>query len=80
MRDAFAAWKQGLPAVVLVHEPFATLARAQCQALGARDPMILVYKQDAPALESDEESEAKAQHVAGEVLGLLNRPPESGGR
>jgi hypothetical protein len=26
VRDAFAAWKQGLPAVVLVHEPFATLA------------------------------------------------------
>ena len=80
MRDAFAAWKQGLPAVELVHEPFATLARAQCQALGARDPMILVYKQDAPALESDEQSTEKAQRVAEEVLGLLNRPHEPGGR
>ena len=78
MRDAFAAWKQGLPAVVLVHEPFATLARAQCQALGARDPMILVYKQDAPALESDHESTAKAQRVAAEVLDLLNRPHDAG--
>ena len=74
MRDAFAAWKQGLPAVVLVHEPFATLARAQCQALGAREPMIVVYKQDAPALETHEESATKAQRVAEEALAMLNRP------
>jgi hypothetical protein len=78
VRDAFAAWKQGLPAVVLVHDPFATLARAQCQALGARDPLILVYGQDAPALESDEESAEKARRVAAEVLELLNRPHDAG--
>ena len=71
MRDAFAAWKLGLPAVVLVHEPFAVLARAQCQSLGAREPTILVYKQDAPALESDLESEEKARSVAAEVVRLL---------
>ena len=68
MRDAFAAWKEGVPAVVLVHEPFATLARAQCQSLGARDPLIIVYKQDAPALESDAQSEEKARAVADEVF------------
>ena len=68
MRDAFAAWKEGVPAVVLVHEPFATLARAQCQSLGARDPLIIVYKQDAPALESDAQSEEKAREVAEEVF------------
>jgi len=72
VRDAFAAWKEGMPAVVLVHEPFANLAKAQCQTLGARDPVILVYKQDAPALESDEESEEKARGVAVEVLRLLS--------
>jgi len=72
VRDAFAAWKQGLPAVVLVHEPFAVLARAQCQTLGAKDPTILVYKQDAPALESDEVSTAKARQVAAEVVRLLS--------
>ena len=72
MRDAFAAWKEGLPAVVLVHEPFANLARAQCQSLGAREPLILVYKQDAPALESDAQSEAKAHGVAAEVLKILS--------
>jgi len=72
VRDAFAAWKQGLPAVVLVHEPFAVLAKAQCQTLGARDPTILVYKQDAPALESDEVSTAKARQVAEQIVGLLS--------
>ena len=30
--------------------PFATLARTQSQVLGANDPLILVYRQDAPAL------------------------------
>ena len=72
MRDAFHAWTLGIPAVVLVHEPFATLAKAQCQALGAKDPVTLVYKQDAPARESDEESTAKARHVAAEVVRLLS--------
>ena len=72
MRDAFAAWKQGLPAVVLVHEPFASLARAQCQSLGAKDPVILVYKQDAPALESERQSQEKALQVATQVMQLLS--------
>ena len=72
MRDAFAAWKLGIPAVVLVHEPFATLAKTQCQVLGAEDPLILVYKQDAPARESDEDSEAKAREVATDVVRLLS--------
>ena len=72
MRDAFAAWKQGTPAVVLVHEPFAVLAKTQCQMLGARDPVILVYPQDAPARESDEQAEAKAKRVAAEAVRLLS--------
>jgi len=72
VRDAFAAWKVGIPAVVLVHEPFATLAKTQCQVLGAKDPIILVYKQDAPARESDEDSEAKARDVATDVMRLLS--------
>ena len=72
MRDAFAAWKEGVPAVVLVHEPFANLARAQCQSLGAREPLILVYTQDAPALESDAQSEDKARGVAASLLQLLS--------
>ena len=73
MRDAFAAWKEGLSAVVLVHEPFATLAKAQCQSLGAKDPVTLVYRQDAPARESEEESTEKARQVAAEIVRLLSR-------
>ena len=61
-----------MPAVVLVHEPFAVLARAQCQSLGAKDPTILVYRQDAPALESDAASTAKAREVAVEAVRLLS--------
>ena len=75
MRNAFAAWKEGVPAVVLVHEPFTTLAKAQCQALGAKDPTILVYQQDAPARESDQESNDKARRVAAEVVAVLSRKP-----
>lgn len=62
-----------MPAVVLVHEPFAVLARAQCQSLGARDPVILVYQQDAPALETEEISAGKARRVAAEVVAMLSR-------
>ena len=58
--------------MVLVHEPFAMLAKTQCQVLGAKDPLILVYKQDAPARESDEDSEAKARDVATDVMRLLS--------
>ena len=72
MRDAFAAWKTGMPAVVLVHEPFVALARAQFNALGAKDPTMLVYKQDAPALESAEEIAGKARQVAAQIVTLLS--------
>ena len=72
MRDAFAAWKNGTPAVVLVHEPFEVLARAQCQSLGAREPAIIVYKQDAPALESEAALDLKARTVAEQVLGAFS--------
>ena len=62
-----------MQAVVLVHPPFVNLAKAQFQALGAKDPTMLVYKQDAPALESDEETEDKARRAAAEVVTLLSQ-------
>ena len=58
--------------MVLVHEPFATLAKAQCQMLGAKDPVVLVYKQDVPTRESDDDSETKAREVAADVVRLLS--------
>ncbi len=57
---------------MLVHEPFAVLAKTQCQMLGAKDPTVLVYPQDVPARESDDDSEAKAQRVAQEIVRLLS--------
>ena len=72
MRDALAAWKLGVPAVVLIHEPFANIARVQLETLGARDPSIVVYKQDAPAFESAQQVAEKARHVAAEVGKLLS--------
>ena len=71
MRDAIAAWKLGVPAVVLIHEPFANIARVQCETLGASDPLIVVYKQDAPVFESVQQVADKAQHVAAEIVNLL---------
>jgi hypothetical protein len=71
VRDAIAAWKLGIPAVVLVHEPFATIAKVQAETLGARDPLIVVYKQDAPAFESTQQVADKARDVAAEVLRCL---------
>lgn len=64
-----------MPAVVLVHEPFVNLAKAQFQALGAKDPTMLVYKQDAPARESADEIADKVRRVAAEVVQLLIRNP-----
>ena len=58
--------------MVLVHEPFATLAKAQCQMLGAKDPVVLVYKQDVPTRESNDDSETKAREVAADVVRLLS--------
>ena len=64
-----------MPAVVLVHEPFVALARAQFQALGAKEPTMLVYKQDAPARETQEEIIDKARRVAAGVVKLLSCNP-----
>jgi hypothetical protein len=75
VRDAFGAWKVGMPAVVLVHEPFTALANAQCQALGVHNPTLLVYKQDVPARETEDEIIDKARHVAAEVVKLLSSKP-----
>ena len=61
-----------MPAVVLVHEPFRALAQAQFQALGAREPTMLVYKQDVPARETEDEVVDKARLVAAEVTRLLS--------
>lgn len=54
--------------MVLVHEPFARIAEVQCDTLGAKNSAIVVYKQDAPAFESDEDLVRKANSVANQIL------------
>ena len=57
--------------MLLVHEPFVTLAKTQCQLLGAADPTILVYNQDAPARDLEDELVAKAELVSQQIAELL---------
>jgi hypothetical protein len=64
-----------MPAVLLVHAPFRDLAHAQCQALGATHPTLVVYPQDVPARETEDAIIAKARHVAAEVVTLLSSTP-----
>jgi hypothetical protein len=47
--------------------------KAQFQALGAQEPTMLEYRQDAPALESAEEIANKPRRVAADVVRLLSR-------
>ena len=61
-----------MPAVVLVHPPFAALAKAQFQALGASNPTMLVYKQDVPAGETEDEIVDKARSLAAEIAKVLS--------
>jgi hypothetical protein len=49
-----------------------TVAKTQCQILGAAEPTILVYKQDAPARESEEDLVAKAELVSRQIVELLS--------
>jgi hypothetical protein len=64
VRDAVAAYREGVPTVVLVHGPFEKLAKTQCAALGAADLPLLIYKQDALARDTDDEIVARASEVA----------------
>ena len=40
--------------------------------LGEKDPVVLVYKQDVPTRESNDDSETKAREVAADVVRLLS--------
>ena len=64
-----------MPAVVLVHPPFTALAQAQFQALGAKNPTMLVYKQDVPARETADEIVEKARSLAAEIVKVLSNKP-----
>lgn len=71
MRDTVNAIRAGIPAVGLVHEPFAMLAGLQVAQVGMPDAPVLVYARDLPDQESRETLERKAAEVAERAAAFL---------
>ena len=71
MRDTVNLIRAGVPAVALVHEPFATLARLQVAQVGMPDAPLLLYARDLPDQEPPDVLERKAEEVAERAAGLL---------
>ncbi len=71
MRDTVNVIREGVPAVALVHEPFATLARMQVARVGMPDAPLLIYPRDLPDHEPPDVVERKAREVAGRAAALV---------
>jgi hypothetical protein len=71
VRDTVNVIREGVPAVALVHEPFATLARLQAAQVGMPDAPLLVYERDLPGQEPPPVLEKKADAVADRAAVLL---------
>ena len=71
MRDTVNLIRAGVPAVALVHEPFATLARLQVAQVGMPDAPLLLYARDLPDQEPPGVLERKAEEVAERAAGFL---------
>jgi hypothetical protein len=71
VRDTVNVIREGVPAVGLVHEPFATLARLQVAQVGMPDAPVLIYARDLPDRESPDLLERKAREVAGRAAVFL---------
>ncbi len=71
MRDTVNVIREGVPAVALVHEPFATLARLQIAQVGMPDAPLLIYARDLPEQEPRQVLEKKAEDVAGRAAVFL---------
>ena len=71
MRDTVNVIREGIPAVGLVHEPFATLARLQVAQVGMPDAPVLIYARDLPDQEPPDCLERKAHEVAGRAAAFL---------
>ncbi len=71
MRDTVNVVREGVPAVGLVHEPFATLARLQVKQVGMPDAPVLIYARDLPDQEPPDVVERKAHEVADRAAALL---------
>ncbi len=71
MRDTVNVIREGVPAVGLVHEPFATLAKLQVAQVGMPDAPLLVYARDLPDQEPPDTVEQKAEEVAARAARML---------
>jgi hypothetical protein len=71
VRDTVNVIREGVPAVGLVHEPFATLARLQVAQVGMPDAPVLIYARDLPDQEPPDVLERKAREVAGRAAVFL---------
>lgn len=71
MRDTVNVIREGVPAVALVHEPFAMLARLQVAQVGMPDAPLLIYPRDLPDHEPPDALLRKAEEVAERAAKLL---------
>jgi hypothetical protein len=71
VRDTVNIIREGVPAVALVHEPFATLARLQVAQVRMPDAPVLIYARDLPDQEPADVLERKAEEVAGRAAAFL---------
>ena len=71
MRDTVNVIREGVPAVGLVHDPFAALARMAVRQVGMPDAPLLIYPRDLVAEESPEQLADKAREVAERASGML---------
>ena len=73
MRDTVNVIREGVPAVGLVHDPFAALARMAVRQVGMPDAPLLIYPRDLVSEETPEQLEAKACEVADRAVEMLLR-------
>jgi hypothetical protein len=73
VRDTVNVIREGVPAVGLVHDPFAMLARMAVRQVGMPDAPLLIYPRDLVSEETPEQLEAKACEVAERAAEMLLR-------
>jgi hypothetical protein len=73
VRDTVNVIREGVPAVGLVHDPFAALARMAVRQVGMPDAPLLIYPRDLVSEETPEQLEAKACEVAERAAAMLLR-------
>jgi len=71
--DAVRLEKEGIPAVVVVHDIFAETAKKQAKAGGVPELRFIVYPQPPPG-GSEEQAQASAKRVAEALRGFLETP------